>query len=113
MIDQNQMATASDADPGNQKVLIAVLLIVLFVEFARRLSKWVTLTEVPGPVPESWLLGHGYELHKAPVGTKYNVWAKEYGPTYKLRGPLGVSTTTFVHATVSDISFIERGTSRR
>lgn len=76
-------------------VVLAASLAILFAAFCRRISKWITLAEVPGPRPNSWLLGHGYDLQKAPVGTKYNVWADDYGPTYKLKGPLGVSSHSF------------------
>ncbi|EPQ51800.1 hypothetical protein GLOTRDRAFT_11930, partial [Gloeophyllum trabeum ATCC 11539] len=32
------------------------------------------------------ITGHALDLHMSPVGTRYNVWAKQYGHTYKLYG---------------------------
>ncbi|KAK1225670.1 hypothetical protein PQX77_011384 [Marasmius sp. AFHP31] len=44
-----------------------------------------------GPPPPSFVFGHSLDVAQAPVGTRYPVWEKEYGPTYPLRGPFGKS----------------------
>lgn len=49
------------------------------------------LKELPEPPVPSYIVGHVGELERAPMGTKMNVWAKKYGQTYKMRGPLLVS----------------------
>ncbi|KAF8462798.1 cytochrome P450 [Gautieria morchelliformis] len=36
----------------------------------------------------SFLVGNIEELDRAPMGTKMILWAKQYGQTYKIRGPL-------------------------
>ena len=51
----------------------------------------VALSFLPGPPTISYLWGDGFDLKKAPIGTRYNVWRKTYGPVYKLREPLMVS----------------------
>ncbi|KAF8494762.1 cytochrome P450 [Gautieria morchelliformis] len=46
------------------------------------------LEDIPGPPVPSFLVGNIEELDRAPVGTKMILWAKKYGQTYKIRGPL-------------------------
>ncbi|KAK0201387.1 hypothetical protein DFS33DRAFT_1385693 [Desarmillaria ectypa] len=61
------------------------------------LFKWLSwwkaapsLVNVTGPPAPSFVLGHTLDLERAPVGTRHNKWAREYGPTYRLLGPFGV-----------------------
>ncbi len=49
-----------------------------------------SLVNVTGPPAPSFVLGHTLDLERAPVGTRHNKWAREYGPTYRLLGPFGV-----------------------
>ncbi|KAF8473770.1 cytochrome P450 [Gautieria morchelliformis] len=46
------------------------------------------LEDIPGPPVPSLLVGNIEELDRAPMGTKMILWAKQYGQTYKIRGPL-------------------------
>ncbi|KAH8118090.1 cytochrome P450 [Phellopilus nigrolimitatus] len=62
-------------------VSLAFLLFKL-VRLSRRLSN------IPGPKSPSILFGNVLDLETARVGTRYNVWAKKYGLTFKIRGPL-------------------------
>jgi len=55
------------------------------------------LADIPGPPVPSILVGNVEELERAPMGTKMILWAKQYGPTYKIRGPLFVN-----HISVTD-----------
>jgi hypothetical protein len=41
-------------------------------------------------------IGHVEELECAPMGTKMPLWVKQYGQTYKTRGPLFVTETPFI-----------------
>jgi len=47
-----------------------------------------------GPPPPSLVFGHSLDVVQSPVGTRYPVWEKEYGPTYPLRGPFGVGDSS-------------------
>ncbi|KZT28248.1 cytochrome P450 [Neolentinus lepideus HHB14362 ss-1] len=44
------------------------------------------LKELPGPPSHSRIAGHALDLQLAPVGTRYPVWAKKYGHTYRIHG---------------------------
>lgn len=70
--------------------IVSSLAVIGSILLVRRIMKLYTLSEIPGPPSESWILGHGRQRQEAPVGTLYNKWAREYGPTYKLKGPFGV-----------------------
>ncbi|KAF8994998.1 cytochrome P450 [Cyathus striatus] len=45
------------------------------------------LKELPGPPVPSFALGNAGELERSPMGTRMNLWSREYGLTYKIRGP--------------------------
>lgn len=64
-------------------VAVGVLAVTLLITHAREASR---LKDLPGPPPPSKITGHALDLHMSPVGTRYNVWAKQYGYTYKLYG---------------------------
>ncbi|KAA1477772.1 cytochrome P450 [Dentipellis sp. KUC8613] len=46
------------------------------------------LSYLPSPPLPSYIWGHTIDLRKAVVGTRYNVWRKTLGNTYKLYEPL-------------------------
>ncbi|GJJ08426.1 hypothetical protein Clacol_002642 [Clathrus columnatus] len=46
------------------------------------------LTDVPGPPVPSFIVGNVLELEQAPMGTLLLRWAKQYGQTFKIAGPL-------------------------
>ncbi|CCL98628.1 uncharacterized protein FIBRA_00630 [Fibroporia radiculosa] len=71
--------------------LVILALTVLVGLAVRQISRMYTLGDLVGPPASSWLFGHEFELQESLVGTRYNEWAKEYGPTYKTKGPLGIS----------------------
>ncbi|KAI0029798.1 cytochrome P450 [Vararia minispora EC-137] len=54
----------------------------------RRFTHVCALSFLPGPPTLSYVWGNVSALRKAPVGTRYNVWRKMYGPVYRLREPL-------------------------
>ncbi|EEB90421.1 hypothetical protein MPER_11375, partial [Moniliophthora perniciosa FA553] len=39
-----------------------------------------------------FIFGHALDVAQAPIGTRYNVWEKQYGLTYQLKGPFGKNT---------------------
>ncbi|KAG7442327.1 cytochrome P450 [Guyanagaster necrorhizus] len=69
-------------------VLVGILAATLIL--SRWWSWWrapPSLAKVPGPPAPSLFLGHALDLDRAPIGTRHNKWAREYGPTYRLSGP--------------------------
>ncbi|KZT02809.1 cytochrome P450 [Laetiporus sulphureus 93-53] len=83
-----------DFDIPHGQTSFIILFTVVVVLIARRILRISTLNDVSGPPSPSWLLGHGIVIHKAPVGTLYKKWAREYGPTYKLKGAFGLSSNS-------------------
>lgn len=67
--------------------LLAVFIVIVVHGF---LSRAYTLRHLPGPPAQNWIFGNAIDLKRAPVGTRFNVWAKRYGHTYRLVGPLSV-----------------------
>jgi hypothetical protein len=49
------------------------------------------LRGLPGPTNPSIFFGNTVDLRRAPTGTRWKVWQKAYGATYKITGPLLVS----------------------
>ncbi|KAI0083055.1 cytochrome P450 [Irpex rosettiformis] len=46
------------------------------------------ISDLPGPPVVSYIWGDIFDLKKAPVGTVWRTWRKEYGPTYVIHEPL-------------------------
>ena len=72
--------------------LVSILLALVVVFVLHRFLRSHTLEDLPGPTPSNWFLGYVYDLSPKPIGTLFKQWTRTYGQTYKLRGPLGVST---------------------
>ncbi|KAI0310795.1 cytochrome P450 [Amylostereum chailletii] len=68
----------------------AVVLSVFWIAYKlyRRIVHIRRLLFLPGPPTISRLWGDVFDLRKAPVGTRYNIWRKQYGPTYLIRESL-------------------------
>ncbi|VDC04240.1 unnamed protein product [Peniophora sp. CBMAI 1063] len=54
-------------------------------KLCKRFKHVSALSFLPGPPTVSYVWGNLFDLKKAPVGTRYNVWRKIYGPVYTLR----------------------------
>jgi hypothetical protein len=57
------------------------------------------LQELSGPDNRSLFVGNMLDLRRAPIGTRWNVWQREYGATYRITGPLlvrGLTVCLFV-----------------
>ncbi|CCM04915.1 uncharacterized protein FIBRA_07112 [Fibroporia radiculosa] len=76
---------------SHRQPAVALGLALLIVKIIRSISRMYTLGDLPGPRPQSWLFGHEMEIQTSPAGKLHNQWAETYGPTYKLKGPLGTS----------------------
>lgn len=48
------------------------------------------LSGLPHPPAPSFLAGNAVELMVSKIHTRFNVWKREYGHTYKMRGPFRV-----------------------
>jgi hypothetical protein len=57
------------------------------------------LDGLPGPASPSFLTGHTVDLRQAPTSTRWNVWQKEHGATYRLNGPLMVCLHLYLRYT--------------
>jgi hypothetical protein len=55
--------------------------------YARSRKLW----GLPGPKNPSFFFGNTVDLRRAPIGTRWKVWQRAYGATYKITGPLLVS----------------------
>jgi hypothetical protein len=49
------------------------------------------LRGLSGPPSPSFFVGNTVDLRRAPTGTRFKVWQRAYGATYKITGPLLVS----------------------
>jgi hypothetical protein len=54
-------------------------------------SRTRRLHGLDGPDSPSFFLGHVVDLRRAPLGTRWNVWQRKYGATYRVMGVLLVS----------------------
>lgn len=64
---------------------VGVGLVILLWQHRKRSEQFGGL---PGPSSPSFLKGHTVDLRQAPTTTRWNIWQKEHGATYKLYGPL-------------------------
>ena len=71
--------------------LLATLSALSVAHFAVKVIKRSRrLKELSGPPPESFFAGNIPDIKSAQVGTRYNVWQKQYGGAYKIHGALSV-----------------------
>ncbi|KAI0785740.1 cytochrome P450 [Abortiporus biennis] len=68
-------------------VFAALALLVLYVLY-RRYSR-ISLSDIPGPAPESFWLGSSAQLAQREVGEIDFQWLDQYGGIAKFKGPLG------------------------
>ena len=71
--------------------LLATLSALSVAHFiAKAIQRSRRLKELSGPPSESFLAGNIPDIKAAQVGTRYNVWQKEYGGAYRIHGALSV-----------------------
>jgi len=78
---------------GSRGLLATLLMALAFVKLGRVFFKRLRRTNLSGPSSNSLLLGRSSDvaLGATDTGINYEIWAKEYGPVYKVPLAIGIS----------------------